>query len=135
LFSAQWMHGSGKLNTEQGLDAVLLTCQDYLEEVQGVAEARVYCTFQKCLFRHIVCCFAARMLCSALPFNLAWQKGATVEIGRVRHFAHSNLSAVDETMLSYLSMLSLLRTLLCAPDTYSIVAAYAEVRTFASCAL
>lgn len=105
-----------------------MTCQDYLEEVHCIADAQISTMFSKCLLRHVVCCVAARMLCSALPFTPIWQRGAANEERRIRHFCTTHMAAIADTATQYLAMLSLVRALLCAPDQYSTVAAYSEVR-------
>ena len=122
------MDSAGRLSTDSGLNTALLTCQDYVEEVAWVAQPRVYGMFQRCLLRHLACCVAARMLCSAHPYDHAWQKGVAVEIQRIRSFAQRIERADHEAAETYLGMLSLLRTLLCAPDAFSVSAAYNTVR-------
>lgn len=128
MFSERWLDASGRLSADVGLNTALMTCHDYVEEVAAGAHPRVYATFQRCLLRHLVCCVAARMLCSACPYNKAWQKGVAIEIQRIRSFAQ-RIERVDrDAAEAYLSMLSLLRTLLCAPDAFSVSAAYNTVR-------
>ena len=126
LFTTAWLGAQG--GEHAGLDAALLTCQDYVEEVQAIAHPRVFAMFQKCLLRHLVCCIAARMLCSACPFDRAWQRRAALEERRLRHFALGHLPAVADMVVQYLSMLSLLRTMLCVPDAASVATAYEQVR-------
>jgi hypothetical protein len=111
-----------------GLDAAIMTCQDYLEELRAIAQPRVHAMFCDCILEHLVCCIAARMLCSAHPYNIAWQKGIAIEMSRLQIFAQSQLHKGQAVTDYHLSMLSILRALLCAPDAFSITASYSTVR-------
>lgn len=57
-----------------------------------------------------------------------WQRAAAAEERRLRHFCVTQLGDIASTAMQYLAMLSLVRALLCAPDQYSTVTAYSEVR-------
>jgi hypothetical protein len=132
VFSEHWRAGDGELGTLPGLDAAFMTCQDYLEELRTIAQPRVHAVACKCLLQHLACCIAARMLCSAHPYNAAWQKGVAIEMSRLQTFAQGQLRGGETGIKSYLAMLSTLRTLLCAPDAFSIVISYHSVRPWHS---
>ena len=131
VFSNTWINAHGSLEPAAGLDNVLLTCQDYIEEVVACAVLPVIGMFQKCLLRHLVCCMTARMLSSACKYDAAWQRGAALEERRLRRFIRTHLNDIAATGEAYLAMLSMVRALLCAPDVYTFVTAYAEVRVLA----
>jgi hypothetical protein len=90
----------------------------------------VYAIACKCLLQHVACCIAVRMLCSAHAYNAAWQKGVAFEMSRLQAFAQGQLIGGEIVIKSYLAMLSTLRTLLCAPDAFSLVVSYSSVRSW-----
>jgi hypothetical protein len=126
MYTSQWLFKSGAPVEEGGLCTTLATCADYLEEVRGLAQPSVRQAFQTNLLRHLVCCIAARMLLSELPYDSLWQRATHEELRRLREFVASEMQELDDAE-EYLAMLALYRACLCAPDGYTAVSSYNEV--------
>lgn len=77
MFTSPWLADTNSPVQEGGLSTVLATCVDYIGEVRGLAEQSVLIAFLRSLLRHLVCCIAARMLLSELPFDSVWQRATT----------------------------------------------------------
>lgn len=77
MFTSQWLTDTNSSVQEGGLSTVLATCADYIGEVRSLAEESILLVYLRSLLRHLVCCIAARMLLSELPFDSVWQKATT----------------------------------------------------------
>lgn len=77
MFTSHWLTEKNSSVQDGGLSTVLATCADYIGEVRGLAEQSILLAFLRSLLRHLVCCIAARMLLSELPFDSVWQRATT----------------------------------------------------------
>lgn len=115
-------------HTGDALSTALATCQDYTEEISHIAHQQVYNLFMHSLVRHLTCCIACQMLLSSTPYDSNWQRQAHLELSKLRHFLSLNMGHDVAAGEQCLTMLSLLRSLLCAPDSYTAVSSFTNVR-------
>lgn len=92
-----------------------------------MAHPEVYNVFIHCLVRHLACCIACRMMLSSKPYDESWQRHVHFEMRKLQHFLDVFMQHGRAAGEQCLAMLSLLRSLLCAPDSYTAVSSFKNV--------
>lgn len=129
LFAASASQGpeTSVFHAGNELGTALVTCQDYTDEVACMAHPKVYNVFIQCLVRHLACCIACRMMLSTQPYDGSWQRHVHLEMRKLQRFLDVCMQQDRAAGEQCLAMLSLLRSLLCAPDSYTAVSSFKTV--------